>query len=134
MADRARPTGVLILVIAYLILGVIRFGEALIVTIQAGTGSAVMTFCLAPTIILGIIYLVVAIGLYSMARWAWILALIFAVIGVAYAAIKLFGLGLAMGFADDIEVSSAFIAIPIISLALNLIVMLILFKNREYFD
>jgi hypothetical protein len=134
MASRERPFGILILVIVYLILAVLRFGEAALVTVQAGTASSVVIFCLAPTVLLGIFYLLISIGLYMLKRWAWILALVFAILGFLYALLKLVGLGIGSSLIEEVDVSSAFFAIPIVSLILNLLAMVVLFKNKDQFD
>ncbi len=134
MASRERPIGVLVMVVVYLILAVLRFGEAALVTVQAGTASAVVLFCLAPTVLLGIFYLLISVGLYMLKRWAWILALVFAILGFLYALLKLVGLGIGSSLIEEVDVSSAFFAIPLVSLILNLVVMVILFRNKEYFS
>lgn len=134
MASRERPIGVLVMVVVYLILAVLRFGEAALVTVQAGTASAVVLFCLAPTVLLGIFYLLISVGLYMLKRWAWILALVFAILGFLYALLKLVGLEIGSSLIEEVDVSSAFFAIPLVSLILNLVVMVILFRNKEYFS
>ena len=72
--------------------------------------------------------------MYLLKRWAWILALVFAILGFLYALLKLVGLGIGSSIIDEVDVSSAFLAIPIVSLILNLIVVVVLFKNKDHFD
>lgn len=134
MSDVQRPTGVLVLVVIYIILAVLRFGSSLLVMIGEGTSSALAMFCLAPNVILGIIYLIIAMGLYGLKRWGWLLAVVFSIISILYAVLNIYGVQVGFEFAEEVDVSSAFVAVPIISLVLNLVVLLILWRNREYFQ
>lgn len=134
LTDIQRPTGVLVLVVIYIILGVLRFGEAALFMMEDFSGSALWIFCMTPNIILGIFYILIAVGLYGLKRWAWIFALVFAVLGALFAVVKIVGWGIGTSLVEEVDISSAFIAIPVISLVLNLLVMLVLVRNREYFQ
>lgn len=134
MSDIKRPTGVLVLVVIYIILALLRFGSALLVMIGEGTSSALMVFCLAPAVILGIIYLLIAVGLYALKRWAWILAVVFSIISILYALLNIYGVSVGFELAEEVDISSAFVAVPIISLVLNIVVLLVLWRNNEYFE
>lgn len=134
MVEMNRPAGVLVLVVIYVILAVLRFGTALLVLASEGTQQALMIFCLAPAVILGIIYLFIAVGLWALKRWAWILAVVFSLISVFYAILNIYGVTAGSDLVADVDVSSVFVAVPIISLALNIIVLLVLWRNKDLFD
>jgi hypothetical protein len=134
MAEIKKPFGVLVLVVVYLILAIIRFAEAIFVGGTVGTGTSALLFCLAPSVLFGIFYALISVGLYMLKRWGWILAMVFAVLGVILALLKLVGVGIGLSIIEDIDVASTFIAIPLISLVLNLVVMIVLLKNRDQFE
>jgi hypothetical protein len=134
MPEKVRPAGILVLVVLYIILAVIRLSESALWASQGEGTTALALLCLAPNVILGIMYLVVAGGLHLLKRWAWILALVFAVFGLIYAAVKLAGFGLGADVIKDLDMSTAFFAIPVISLFMNLIVLLYLVKVKEHFE
>ncbi len=134
MPEKVRPAGVLVLVVLYIILAIIRLSESALWASQGGGTTALALLCLAPNVILGIMYIVVAGGLHLLKRWAWILAAVFAVIGLIFAAVKLAGLGLGMDVVGDLDISTAFFAIPVISLIMNLIILLYLVRVKEYFE
>jgi hypothetical protein len=85
----------------------------------AGTALAGMSglICTAPLLLFGVFFLLVALGLYAMKSWAWVVGLIFAILGL------LGGLG---GTASGEYASVA-------NLILNLIILVYLFKVKEYF-
>ncbi len=134
MVEMRKPAGVLVLVVIYIILAVLRFGASLLVMVSEGTEQALMLFCLAPNVILGIIYLFIAVGLYALKRWAWILALVFSLISILYALFNIYGISIGSDIVGEVDVSNAFLAVPIISLVLNIIVLLVLWRNKDLFD
>jgi hypothetical protein len=133
MVDRERPTGVLILVVLYIILAVLRMSDAIFLSTKGLAEGQAVVVCLAPTVILGIFYLLVAVGLFRMKTWAWIFALVLAILGLAYAAIRLVGLVGASSLIDEVDISAAFFAIPVISLILNGIVIVYLLMMKKHF-
>jgi uncharacterized membrane protein HdeD (DUF308 family) len=73
MAVKKRPSGVRLLAILEIIAALVYFGLAAVI---------VSTLLSAVLAILGIISLLLAYGLWTGMGWSWILALIFAVIGI----------------------------------------------------
>ena len=134
MVDMRKPAGVLVLVIIYIILAVLRFGASLLVLVSEGTEQALMLFCLAPNVILGIIYLFIAMGLYALKRWAWMLALVFSLISIVYALLNIYGISVGADIVGEVDISNAFLAVPVIALVLNIIVLLVLWRNKDLFD
>ncbi len=134
MGEIPRPFGVIVLVIIYVILAVLRFGAILMVMLSESTGGSLTIFCLAPNLVLGIIYLLIAMGLYYLKGWAWTLALVFAILSMVYAALNIYGISYSIDLVGEIDISSAFLVIPVVALVLNLIVVLVLFRNKELFD
>lgn len=134
MSNIPRPVGVLILVVIYVILAILRFATSLLVVVSEGTESSIMVFCLAPNIILGIFYLLIAIGLYALKKWAWIMAILFSVISVFYAILNIYGVTVGIDLVSEVDISNIFVAVPIIALILNIVVLLVLWRNKELFD
>ena len=134
MVEMKRPFGVLILVVIYLILAVLRFGSSLLIMLSEGTGEGLALFCLAPSVLLGIFYLLIAMGLYGLKRWAWIMAIVFSIISVGYALLNIYGYNVATDLVDEVDISSTFLAVPVISLVLNIIVLVVLWRNSEIFE
>ena len=134
MSNIPRPAGVLILVVTYIILAILRFGTSLLVVVSEGTESSIMVFCLAPNIILGIFYLLIAVGLYALKKWAWIMAIVFSVISVFYAILNIYGVTVGIDLVSEVDISNVFVAVPIIALILNIIVLLVLWRNKDLFD
>jgi hypothetical protein len=134
MRNVPRPIGVMILVITYVILAILRFGAILMLMLSEGTGGPLLLFCLAPNLILGIIYLFIAMGLYSLNGWAWTLALVFAIISIIYAVLNIYGITYAIDLVGEVDVSSIFLVVPFIALVLNVIVILVLLRNKDLFD
>lgn len=134
MVEMKKPAGVLVLVIIYIILAVLRFGASLLVMFSEGTAQALMLFCLAPNVILGIIYLFIAVGLYALKRWAWILALVFSLISILYALLNIYGISIGIDIVGEVDISNVFLAVPIISLVMNIIVLFVLWRNKDLFD
>ncbi len=106
----------------------------MLVMVTEGTDQALLLFCLAPNVILGIIYLFIAVGLYALKRWAWIMALVFSIISILYALLNIYGISIATDLVAEVDISSAFLAVPVISLVLNVVVLLVLFRNKDLFD
>ena len=134
MSNMPRPVGVLMLVVIYIILAILRFGASLLLVTSEGSESSVMVFCLAPNIILGIIYLLIAVGLYGLKKWAWILALVFSILSVFYAILNIYGITVGIDLVSEVDISNVFLAVPIIALILNIIVLLVLWRNKDLFD
>ena len=134
MVEMRRPIGVLVLVVIYLILAVLRFGSSLLVMLSEGTGEGLALFCLAPSVLLGIFYLLIAVGLYTLKRWAWVMAIVFSLISIGYALLNIYGYSVGTSLVEDVDISSAFLAVPVISLVLNIIVLLVLWRNSELFE
>jgi len=132
--EMPRPIGVVILVVLYVVLAILRFVNIAMVTISEGTGGGLLLFCLAPNLVLGIIYLLIAMGLYSLKGWAWTMAVLFAIISVVYAVLNIYGIQFAIDIAGDVDVSSVFLVVPIIALALNVVILLVLARNKDLFD
>ena len=125
MVERERPAGVLVIIVLYIILAIIRLSESALWARQ-GEGLEAMAIFLAPNVILGVMYLILAGGLHLLKRWAWILATVFAVVGLIYAALKLAGVGAVADLIGDLDISTSFFSIPLISLIMNLIVLIYL--------
>lgn len=134
MGEMPRPFGVLILVIIYVILAVLRFAAILMVMLAESTGGSLTLFCLAPNLILGIFYLLIAMGLYALKGWAWTLALVFAILSMVYAVLNIYGISYSIDLVGEIDISSAFLVIPVVALVLNFIVLLVLLRNKDLFD
>ena len=134
MSNRTRPIGVLILVIIYVILAILRFGAILLVMVTEASGGSLTLFCLAPNLILGIIYLLIAMGLYSLNGWAWTLALVFSILSIIYAVLNIYGISYAIDLVGEVDVSSVFLVVPFIALVLNVVVLLVLWKNKDLFN
>jgi len=64
MVEHERPTGVLILVVLYIILAIIRLSDAIFLSTKGLAEGGAVIVSLAPTVVLGIFYLLVAVGLY----------------------------------------------------------------------
>ena len=133
MGEHERPTGVLILVVLYIILAIIRLRDAIFLSTKGLAEGGAVIVCLAPTVVLGIFYLLVAVGLFRLKKWAWILAFIIALLGLAYAVVRLIGLVGASSIVEDVDISAAFFAIPVISLILNSIVVIYLLTMKKHF-
>ena len=134
MGEIPRPIGVMILVIIYVILAILRFGAMLMVMVTEGTGGPLLLFCMAPNLILGIIYLLIAMGLYSLKGWAWTLALVFSILSIVYAVLNIYGISYAIDLVGEVDVSSVFLVVPVVALVLNVIVILVLLRNKDLFD
>ena len=130
--QQERPVGVIILAVLYVINAVVYFimGGWL-----ASLGALEIGFlgvmCVAPWFILGILFLVIGLGIYGLKTWAWLLALIFAILGLLGALANLASLGSISG--DDVDVPGFFMAIPAVSLVLNIIIIVYLIKVKPHF-
>jgi len=124
---------VLVLVIIYVILAILRFVASFALVSSEGSGGTVMLYCLAPNLVLGIFYLLIAMGLYGLRGWAWMLAVVFSILSILYAILNLYGLSIGVDLMEEVDVSNAFFAVPIMSLVLNVIVLLVLWRNKELF-
>ena len=102
--------------------------------ISEGTGEGLALFCLAPSVLLGIFYLLIAMGLYALKRWAWVMAIVFSLISIVYALLNIYGYSAGTDLAGEVDISSTFLAVPVISLVLNIIVLLVLWRNSELFE
>ncbi|MEM2869974.1 MAG: hypothetical protein QW379_06105 [Thermoplasmata archaeon] len=81
----ARPLGVTILAVLYIIQAILWFAGSVMMGMFLGPILAflpVLGACVYITIIFGVIYLLVGIGLFTLKKWARILAIIFAIIGL----------------------------------------------------
>ncbi len=106
---KKRPTGITLIVIAYIILGVLSLLWSGLVLgvggLTAAVGSlfgadAMSTFGSSNVwsgtfgVITAIVQIIVAIGLFTLKRWAWYLALVAATLTVIEGIIGLFGGGM----------------------------------------
>jgi hypothetical protein len=118
MPPGERPAGVLLLAILYILNAIVAFvGAAFAMFVGAAVAGMAGLICTAPFLLLGVFFLIVAFGLLAMKSWAWIVGLVFAILGL------LGGIG---GAASGNWVSIA-------NLILNLIIIVYLFKVKEYF-
>ncbi len=118
MPPGERPAGVTLLAILYVLNAIVAFvGAAMLMWVGTALGGMSGLICTAPFLLLGVFFLLVAMGLFAMKSWAWTVGLVFAILGL------LGGLG---GAAGGNYVSVA-------NLILNLIIIVYLFKVKEYF-
>ena len=83
------PVGVLLLAILYLLNGAIIMTVAFLFVIATRGWGFV---CMLPVILLGMLYVGIGFGLYTLKAWAWLSAILFAILGlVIYAVMLLFG-------------------------------------------
>ena len=128
MPPQERPIGVVILAVLYLINAIVVFALVGMLVSLAGTAALV---CASPFILFGIFYLLVALGLYAMKTWAWIVALVFAILGLLGAIGNLASVSTIAG--SDVDIPGWFLALPAINLVLNLIIIVYLIKVKSYF-
>ncbi len=108
----------MLLAILYVLNAIVAFaGAAMLMFIGTALGGMSGLICTAPFLLLGVFFLLVALGLLAMKTWAWTVGLVFAILGL---------LGGIAGTAGGNWVS-------IVNLILNLIIIVYLFKVKEYF-
>ena len=101
---KERPTGITVLAVIYIILGMLSLFWALFVF---GWGGMLSLFNFDPGsvgnpplwngfvgIVVAIIQIVVAVGLFNLQRWAWILALVAVGLNIVQGILAMFGGGL----------------------------------------
>jgi hypothetical protein len=131
MPPGGRPVGVIILAILYLLNAVVVFAMVGLLMVwgalEAG-GAAII--CLAPFILFGVFFLLIAFGLYAMRTWAWTVALVFAILGLLGAIGILVSVG---SVAGDADIPGSFLTTPAANLVINLIIIVYLIKVKDHF-
>ena len=85
-----RPTGVTVLGILYVISGLMVLMSAVMFTAVMGDFGIpdlemfdnMLMICLSIVVIVALIYILIAVGLFKGARWARVLAIVFAILGL----------------------------------------------------
>ena len=117
--------GVIILTILYVLVAIVWFVMAALLMAAAIAEEGMSGLSTAPLLLFGVFFLLlfgvffllVAFGIYAMKAWAWTVGLVVAILGL---------LGGAAGAASGQYAS-------IVNLILNLIIIIYLFKVKEYF-
>ncbi|MCK4968991.1 MAG: hypothetical protein KAS77_00635 [Thermoplasmata archaeon] len=127
-----RPAGVTMLGILYFIKAGIAFAWIAYLffygLFNLGSGA---WLCIIPYFILAMFYIMIATMLYMMKSWAWMWALIFAVLGLLSA---IGSLANAAAWDDIGDIPTSYYVIPAIQLVLNLVIIIYLWKMKDAFS
>ncbi len=127
-----RPAGVTMLGILYFIKAGVAFGWIVYLfffgLFNFGSGA---WLCIIPYFILAMFYIMIATMLYMMKSWAWMWALIFAVLGMLSA---IGSLANAAAWDDVGDIATSYYVIPSIQLVLNVVIVIYLFKVKDQFS
>jgi len=127
-----RPAGVTILGIMYFIKAGMAFGWIVYLFFYGlfnfGSGA---WLCIIPFILLALFYLMIATMLYMMKSWAWMWALIFAVIGLLSAIGNLVN---ATAWDDAVDIETTYYVIPSLQLVINFVIIFYLYKVKDQFS
>ncbi len=135
-----KPMGVTILAALYIVGAVMFFAIfGLFIALGILALGALGIICISPFLVLGVIYLLVGIGLNGLQSWAWVVAFVFAILGLltniwdllstsipAASSLGSVDTGLPLAF-------YAIILLPAISIVLHFIIILYLTMVKEYF-
>jgi len=127
-----RPMGVTLLGILYFIKAGIAFAWIAYLffygLFNIGSGA---WLCIIPYFILAMFYIMIATMLYMMKSWAWMWALIFAVLGLLNAFFSLWNTSY---YDDAVDIPTSYYVIPAIQLVVNFLIIFYLYKVKDQFS
>jgi len=131
-----KSQGVMFLTVMCIVAAIVAFGPAGWLTARGilAEGLFLGLLCDGPWIALGIFFLVIAMGLRTTKRWAWILAIVFGILGFVFALVNF----LAMSTIRAEFRPLAFTALVALNMVLDIVVVVLAivvrdrFKKEEY--
>ncbi len=127
-----RPAGVTMLGILYFVKAGFAFAWIAYLffygLFNLGSGA---WLCIIPYFILAMFYIMIATMLYMMKSWAWMWALIFAVLGLLSATASLINTA---SWDEAVDIETSYYVIPAIQLVVNLVIVIYLFKVKDAFS
>lgn len=132
MPPQERPTAVTILAVLFVLNSVIVMAIlGLLISGGLLAAGAAGLICMGPFILIIVFFLLVAYGLHGMRTWAWMVAMVFAILGLLGA----IGFFASVGsVASGASIPGYFVAIPLFSLVINLVILVYLFQVRYHFS
>jgi hypothetical protein len=120
-----RPTIVMILGALFIVVGIMNFGVG-------GWGMTFATICGLPNLFWGIILLLLGIFIIMMKRWAWLVGLVFSILGFIWSLLLMALMGWAEDLAGD-ALPNVFLYVTILIFVFFLILMIVAIMSGKHF-